>query len=57
VSTFIGYRTPENPETGTDRKKGPERTEVATPESLPDDSKGQDDNKKEEDEEINFEQR
>ena len=53
----IRYKPPENSKSGTDREEGAERTEVTTPESLPDDSKDEDSDKKKKDEEIHLKER
>ena len=46
AGTIIRYKPLENSKPGTDREEGAERTEVTTPESLPDDSKDEDSDKK-----------
>jgi hypothetical protein len=56
VGTFICYRPSKKSKPGADREESTQRTEVPTPESLSDHSKGKNEDKKEEDEEIHLEQ-
>ncbi len=55
VSAIIGHGSFENPETGKDRKEGPQRAEITAPEPFPDHSEGQDTDEKDENEEIDLE--
>ena len=57
VSTIISDGSFENPETGENREKSPEGAEITTPEPLLDHSEGQYADEKDEDEEIDFENR
>jgi hypothetical protein len=57
TGTIIRYKPLEDAKPGTDREEGAERTEVTAPESLPDDSQGEDSDKKKKDEEIHLKER
>ncbi len=57
AGAIIRYKPLEDSKPGTDREEGAERTEVTAPESLPDDSEGEDGDKKKKDEEIDLKER
>ncbi len=56
-SAILSDVPPENPKTGGDRKEGPQGAEITAPEPLSNHSKGEDEDKEQEDKKINFEDR